>query len=90
MVTGMRCRHCNVDIADDSTAVQHGDDIFCCPNCANYMEHSTGGSDPHPAGDPARDLTCAHCGVPIVHEATMQTRGDQAFCCANCARGHQG
>jgi hypothetical protein len=23
--------------------------------------------------------------VAIVHEDTMESRGDQAFCCANCA-----
>jgi hypothetical protein len=32
---------------------------------------------------------CAHCGVPIVDEDTMQSRGDLAFCCANCASVHE-
>ncbi len=33
------------------------------------------------------DLRCSHCGVAIVDEATMVSRGDQSFCCSNCAAG---
>jgi hypothetical protein len=32
------------------------------------------------------ELRCAHCEVPIVDEAVMQSRGDEAYCCANCAQ----
>jgi hypothetical protein len=28
----------------------------------------------------------AHCDTPIVDESTMESRGDDAFCCANCAQ----
>jgi hypothetical protein len=48
------------------------------------MEHVAGGSDPRPLS--RRPVPrCSHCGTPIVDERTMETRGNQIFCCANCA-----
>jgi hypothetical protein len=48
------------------------------------MEQQGSGSDPQTMSHPG-DLRCAHCGVPIVDETTMESQGDQAFCCPNCA-----
>jgi hypothetical protein len=48
------------------------------------MEESGSGSDPH-AGRHENDLRCAHCGCAIVDETPMEARGDDAYCCRNCA-----
>lgn len=79
------CAHCQAPIVDPTTQVMHGDQVFCCANCSAAMEATGSGSDPKAMRHGETDFTCAHCGVAIVHEETMQTRGDQAFCCANCA-----
>jgi hypothetical protein len=47
------------------------------------MAMRSGGSDPRAPQHP-NDLRCAHCEAPIVYEASMETRGDAAFCCRNC------
>jgi len=78
------CAHCGAPIIDPTTQVVHGQNAYCCPNCAAAMEQHGAGASPHPRGD-AHDFVCAHCRVPIVDESTMQSRGDLAFCCANCA-----
>jgi hypothetical protein len=31
------------------------------------------------------NVTCAHCDVSIVDDASMVTRGGKTFCCENCA-----
>ncbi len=31
------------------------------------------------------DPECSHCGVLITDHSTMVVRGDQTFCCNNCA-----
>ena len=89
------CAHCGVPIVDPTTQVVHGDLVFCCVNCSAAMETTGSGSDPKAMHHAEHTFTCAHCGVAIVHEETMQSRGDQAFCCANCAAladqmAHQG
>lgn len=33
--------------------------------------------------------SCAHCGVAITDESTMQQRNGQTFCCPNCAAAYQ-
>ena len=79
------CAHCEVQITDPTTQVVHGDLTYCCPNCAAAMEQSaSGGSDAKPLAH-ANNLRCSHCGCAIVDESSMESRGDQAFCCANCA-----
>jgi hypothetical protein len=47
------------------------------------MEQGGSGSDPH-AIDRENDLRCVHCGTPIADESTMQSRGNDAYCCTNC------
>jgi hypothetical protein len=79
-----RCASCDSPIVDPTSQVIHGALTYCCANCAEAMEQSGSGSDPH-AGRYENALRCAHCNAPIVDESTMQTRGDEAFCCANCA-----
>jgi DNA-directed RNA polymerase subunit RPC12/RpoP len=71
-----------VEIVDPTTHVEHGGRGYRCPSCSEAMEQPGSGSDPH-AMRHENDLPCAHCGVAIVDE---QTRGDDAFCCAHCAR----
>jgi hypothetical protein len=51
------------------------------------MEQTGQGSDPQ-AATREGDLRCAHCGTPILDERTIEIRGDQSFCCANCAATH--
>ncbi|MCC6382035.1 MAG: hypothetical protein IT304_05965 [Dehalococcoidia bacterium] len=33
--------------------------------------------------------SCAHCGVAITDESTMQQRNGQTFCCRNCAAAYE-
>jgi hypothetical protein len=79
------CAHCGTPIVNPTTQVVHGAQTFCCANCSAAMEVSGSGSDPKTMRHGEDDLSCAHCGVAIVHEATMESRGDDAYCCANCA-----
>ena len=78
------CAHCGVPLVDPTTRRVHGDQTFCCANCAAAMEQGGSGSDPQALDHPG-DLRCAHCSAPIIDESTMESRGDQAFCCRNCA-----
>jgi hypothetical protein len=57
----------------------------CCANCSAAMEQAGSGSDPQARAYEGA-FRCAHCGVAIVDESTMDSRGDQAFCCPNCAK----
>jgi len=79
------CAHCQVPIVDPTVQVVHGAATYCCANCSAAMEGAGAGSDPRAThrGDAA--FRCAHCGVTIVHEDTMESRGDDAYCCSNCA-----
>ena len=86
--TATECSHCGAIIVDPTSRVIHGNEVFCCTNCAQAMEQRGSGSDPHTLSH-QEDLRCAHCGVPILDESTMTTSGDEAFCCANCARMSQ-
>lgn len=79
-----RCTYCEVAIVDPSTQVVHGDQTYCCPNCAHAMEQGGSGSDPY-ALESSGEIRCAHCGVEIVHDDTMTERDGSVFCCANCA-----
>jgi hypothetical protein len=79
------CKHCGAIIVEPSSRVTHGNEVFCCTNCAQATEQRGSGSDPHTLSHPD-DLRCAHCGVPIVDESTMTTSGDEAYCCVNCER----
>ena len=79
------CAHCQVPIVDPTVQVVHGDQVFCCANCSAAMEATGSGSDPKAFQHGDDVFRCAHCGVPIVHEATMETRGNDAYCCSNCA-----
>src|SRR5437763_510593 len=79
------CAHCQTPIIDPTVQVVHGDLTFCCANCSAAMETTGSGSDPKVMRHGQDAFTCAHCGVAIVHEATMVARGDTAYCCSNCA-----
>jgi len=79
------CAHCGVSIVDPTVQVVHGDLTFCCVNCSTAMEATGSGSDPKALKHGDDVFHCAHCGVPIVHEDTMETRGENAYCCSNCA-----
>jgi hypothetical protein len=82
------CANCDTPIVDPTTRVVHGDQAYCCPNCAAAMEETGSGSDPQALRHDGADR-CAHCGTPIVHEATVESRGDRTFCCGNCASAVQ-
>jgi hypothetical protein len=47
------------------------------------MKQGGSGSDPQGL-DHENDLHCGHCGAPIRDESTVQSHGDDAFCCTNC------
>jgi hypothetical protein len=88
MMSGMQrtaCAHCGSSIVDPTVQVIHGASTFCCVNCSEAAEATGSGSDPKALRHSESAFTCAHCGVPIVHEDTMETRGDAAYCCSNCA-----
>jgi len=80
-----RCAHCEAPIADPTTQVIHGSQVFCCPNCSQAMEKVPGGSDP---GGPAKqtDIRCERCTSPIVDDSTMVEVDGKIYCCRNCAR----
>ena len=79
------CAHCECPIVDPTVQVVHGALTYCCANCSEASEATGSGSDPKALRHGEDALRCAHCGVPIVHEQTMEARGDDAFCCSNCA-----
>lgn len=79
------CAHCQCPIVDPTVQVVHGALTYCCANCSEASEATGSGSDPKALRHGEDALRCAHCGVPIVHEQTMEARGDDAFCCSNCA-----
>jgi|SRR3954453_21601081 len=79
------CAHCQTPIVDPTVQVIHGAQTYCCPNCSAAAEGTGSGSDPKAMRHGEDAFWCAHCGVAIVHEDTMESRGDQAFCCSNCA-----
>ena len=79
------CAHCQTPIVDPTVQGAHGDLTFCCANCSAAMEASGSGSDPKTMRHGEDAFWCAHCGVAIVHEDTMESRGDNAYCCSNCA-----
>ena len=79
------CAHCQTPIVDPTTQVVHGDQTYCCANCSAAMEATGSGSDPKAMRHGEDEFWCAHCGVAIVHDETMESRGDSAYCCANCA-----
>jgi predicted RNA-binding Zn-ribbon protein involved in translation (DUF1610 family) len=83
--TEAECAHCGVIIVDPTTRVIHGNEVYCCPNCAQATEQRGSGSDRHTLSH-ENDFQCGHCGVAIVDESTMATRDDQPYCCENCAR----
>ena len=84
-----RCAKCAAPIVDTGTQVLHGSQVFCCANCSEAMEQTTGGSDP---GDPAKanDIRCERCTSPIVDDSTMVEENGRVFCCGNCAAAAQG
>jgi hypothetical protein len=84
-MSGDVCAHCGVPIVDPTVQVVHGASTYCCANCSAAAEGTGSGSDPKAMRHGDTTFTCAHCGVPIVHEDTMESRGDRAFCCSNCA-----
>jgi hypothetical protein len=49
------------------------------------MEATGSGSDPKALRHGEDTFWCAHCGVAIVHTATMESRGDEAYCSSNSA-----
>ena len=79
------CAHCQTPIVDPTVQVVHGDRTYCCANCAAAMEATGSGSDPKALRHGEDEFWCAHCGVAIVHDETMESRGDNAYCCSNCA-----
>lgn len=79
------CAHCQTPIVDPTVQVVHGDRTYCCANCSEAMEATGSGSDPKAMRHGEGAFWCAHCGVAIVHEDTMEERGDNAYCCSNCA-----
>jgi len=79
------CTHCQVPIVDPTVQVVHGEATYCCANCSAAMEGAGLGSNPEPTHQADGALRCAHCSVPIIHEDTMESRGDDAYCCSNCA-----
>jgi len=79
------CAHCQTPIVDPTVQVVHGDQVFCCANCSAAMEATGSGSDPKTMRHGKDAFTCAHRGVAIVHEDTMISRGNDAYCCSNCA-----
>jgi hypothetical protein len=90
MTDAATCAHCGAPIVDPTTQVVHGARHFCCANCSAAMERTgSGGSDPQ-SHEHAGALRCARCGCAIVDESTLVSRGDQAFCCGNCARAMAG
>jgi len=80
-----RCAHCRAPIADPTTQVVHGSQVFCCVNCSQAMEQVTGGSDPHGPGE-KNAIRCERCGSPIVDDSTMVEESGRIYCCSNCAR----
>jgi predicted RNA-binding Zn-ribbon protein involved in translation (DUF1610 family) len=70
------CAHCGTPIEDRSTLQTRGDSVYCCPNCANLADGTT--------GEAAAD--CAHCGTPMVFIATQVERDGKTYCCLNCAQ----
>ena len=48
------------------------------------MEQIGKGSDPKSPQHPS-DLRCARCNSAIVDDSSLETRGDDAYCCRNCA-----
>lgn len=88
MLRGMQrdvCARCQTPIVDPTVQVVHGARTYCCANCSEAMEATGSGSDPKTLRHGQDELWCAHCGVAIVHDATMESRGNDAFCCSNCA-----
>jgi len=79
------CARCETPIVDPTVQVVHGALTYCCANCSAAAEATGSGSDPKAMQHGADTFWCAHCGVAIVHEDTMESRGDAAFCCSNCA-----
>jgi uncharacterized CHY-type Zn-finger protein len=80
-----RCTHCDVPIVDPTVQVVHGDELYCCANCAQAMEQGGSGSDPRSLSH-TEALRCAHCATPIVDDSTTTDVGDQVYCCTNCAQ----
>jgi hypothetical protein len=79
------CARCETPIVDPTVQVVHGSRNYCCVNCSAAMEATGSGSDPKALRHGEDEFMCAHCGVAIVHADTMESRGDDAFCCSNCA-----
>ena len=79
------CARCEAPIVDPTVQVVHGVRNYCCVNCSEAMEASGSGSDPKTLRHGEDEFWCAHCGVAIVHTDTMESRGDDAYCCSNCA-----
>jgi hypothetical protein len=79
------CARCQAPIVDPTVQVIHGAQTYCCTNCSAASEATGSGSDPKAMRHGEDTFWCAHCGVAIVHEDTMESRGNDAFCCSNCA-----
>jgi DNA-directed RNA polymerase subunit RPC12/RpoP len=84
-----RCAHCEAPIVDTGTQVLHGSQLFCCANCSQAMEQTTGGSDPQ-GRQQENEIRCERCTSPIVDDSTMVQEGDRIFCCRNCAAAARG
>ncbi len=88
MLSGMRrdvCARCECPIVDPTVQVVHGATTYCCVNCSQAAEATGSGSDPKAMRHGEDAFWCTHCGVAIVHEDTMESRGNDAYCCSNCA-----
>jgi hypothetical protein len=79
------CARCETPIVDPTVQVVHGARSYCCVNCSEAMEATGSGSDPKVFRHGEDEFWCAHCGVAIVHADTMESRGNDAYCCSNCA-----
>ena len=79
------CARCEAPIVDPTIQVVHGALTYCCANCSTAAEATGSGSDPKAMRHGEDAFWCAHCGVAIVHEDTMESRENDAFCCSNCA-----
>lgn len=79
------CAHCQTPIVDQTVQVIHGASTYCCANCSAASEATGSGSDPKALRHGEDAFWCTHCGVAIVHEDTMESRGNDAYCCSNCA-----
>lgn len=79
------CARCETAIVDPTVQVVHGARNYCCVNCSEAMEATGSGSDPKTLRHGEDAFWCAHCGVAIIHADTMESRGNDAYCCSNCA-----